>query len=156
MTGSADRREAAIRSLEQEIGTLLRRVRRRLHERAVRVHDELNATSYLVLVTLRDHGSCRAADLAELFALDKGSVSRVVHQLLDLGLIVRAPDPADRRASILTASDEALRRIAAVREGEREQFDDRLTSWDPGDIEELAVRLSRFNAALSDPVPAGS
>ncbi|HEX2894206.1 MAG TPA: MarR family transcriptional regulator [Marmoricola sp.] len=156
MTGSADRREAAIRSLEQEIGTLLRRVRRRLHERAVRVHDELNATSYLVLVTLRDHGSCRAADLAELFALDKGSVSRVVHQLLDLGLIVRAPDPADRRASILTASDEALRRIAAVREGEREQFDDRLTSWDPDDIEELAVRLSRFNAALSDPVPAGS
>ena len=150
------RREAAIRGLEQEVGTLLRRVRRRLEDRAAMVHSELNATSYLVLVTLRDHGSCRAADLAELFALDKGSVSRVVHQLLDLGLIVRAPDPADGRASILTVSDEALRRIAAVREDQREQFDDRLTSWDPEEIEELATRLSRFNHALSDAVPVGS
>ena len=149
------RREAAIRGLEQEVGTLLRRVRRRLEDRATMVHSELNATSYLVLVTLRDHGSCRAADLAELFALDKGSVSRVVHQLLDLGLIVRAPDPADGRASILTVSDEALRRIAAVREDQREQFDDRLTSWDPEEIEELATRLSRFNQALSDAVPVG-
>jgi DNA-binding MarR family transcriptional regulator len=156
VTGSLEtRRQVAIRGLEQEIGTLLRRVRRRLEDRAVKVHPELNATSYLVLATLRDHGACRAADLAELFALDKGSVSRVVHQLLDLGLIVRSPDPADGRASILTVSDEALRRIAAAREGQREQFDDRLTSWDPDEIEELAARLSRFNAALSDPVPAG-
>lgn len=157
MSGSApSRRDAAIRGLEHEIGTLLRRVRRRLEERAVMVHSELSATSYLVLVTLRDHGSCRAADLAELFALDKGSVSRVVHQLLDLGLILRSPDPADGRASILTVSDEALRRIAAVRDGQREQFDDRLGSWDDEEIEDLAARLSRFNHALSDTVPVGS
>jgi DNA-binding MarR family transcriptional regulator len=152
---AGDRRQAAVRSLEHEIGTLLRRIRRGLAERAAQVHPELNPTSYMLLSTLNDHGARRAADLAELFALDKGSVSRVVHQLLELGLIARSPDPADGRASILSVTDEAVRRLATVREHRREHFDDRLADWDPVDIEDLATRLGRFNHALSDPVPAG-
>lgn len=150
------RRQAAIRMLEHEIGTLLLRVRRGLAERAVEVHPELNPTSYMLLVTLRDHGARRAADLAELFSLDKGSVSRLVHQLLDLGLIARSPDPADGRASILTVTDEARRRLAVVRDGRQVHFDERLASWEPTDVEDLAARLGRFNAALAEPVPVGS
>jgi DNA-binding MarR family transcriptional regulator len=151
---ATDRRSAAVRSLEHEIGTLLRRIRRGLAERAVQVHPELNPTSYALLSTLHEHGARRASDLAELFALDKGSVSRVVHQLLELGLIERTPDPADGRASILSVTDEAVRRLVEVRENRREHFDDRLAAWDPGDIEDLAARLGRFNTALSDPMPA--
>jgi DNA-binding MarR family transcriptional regulator len=150
--GTTDRRDAAIRGLEHEIGTLLRRIRRGLAERAVQVHPELNPTSYMLLTTLRDQGARRAADLAELFALDKGAVSRIVGQLIDLGLVARSPDPADGRASILTATDEALRRLAEVREHRRANFDDRLAGWEPAEIEDLAAQLGRFNAALSDAV----
>ena len=117
---TADRRHVAVRSLEHEIGTLLRRIRNGLAERAVQVHPELNPTSYMILTTLSEHGARRAADLAELFALDKGSVSRVVHQLLELGLIARTPDPADGRASLLSVTDEAVRRLAEVRDHRRE------------------------------------
>lgn len=149
-----DGRDVAIRGLEHEIGTLLRRIRRGLTERAVQVHPDLNPTAYMLLSTLRDQGACRAADLAELFALDKGAVSRIVSQLVDLGLVERSPDPADGRASILAATDEALRRLAEVREHRRAHFDDRLASWEPREIEDLAEQLGRFNAALSDPRPA--
>lgn len=149
-----ERRQAAVRSLEHEIGTLLRRIRRGLADRAVQVHPELNATSYMLLSTLNEHGARRAAYLAELFALDKGSVSRFVHQLVELGLIERSPDPADGRASILAVTDDAVRRLAEVRGDRRAHFEDRLDSWDPDDIEDLATRLGRFNVALSDPVPA--
>jgi DNA-binding MarR family transcriptional regulator len=152
--GTTDRRETAIRGLEHEIGTLLRRIRRGLAERAVQVHPELNPTSYMLLSTLREQGAQRAADLAELFALDKGAVSRIVSQLVDLGLVTRSPDPADGRASILTATDEALSRLAEVREDRRAHFDDRLAEWEPTEIEDLAAKLERFNAALSDPGPA--
>jgi DNA-binding MarR family transcriptional regulator len=122
-TADTGRRHAAVRSLEHEIGTLLRRIRK---------------------------------GLAELFALDKGSVSRVVHQLLELGLIARSPDPADGRASLLSVTDEAVRRLAEVRDHRREHFDDRLLDWEPAEIEELAARLGRFNHALSDVVPSGA
>ena len=145
-----DLRQAAVRNLEHEIGTLLRRIRKGLADRAAQVHPELNATSYLILTTLSEYGACRAAHLADSFALDKGSVSRVVHQLLQLGLIERSPDPADGRASILTVTDEAVRRLAAVRGARREHFDDRLDAWDVSDIEDLADRLGRFNHALSE------
>jgi DNA-binding MarR family transcriptional regulator len=145
-----DRRQAAVRTLEHEIGTLLRRVRRGLADRAVEVHPELNATSYLLLSTLNEHGARRAADLAEMFALDKGSVSRVVHQLLELGLIERSPDPADGRASILAATDEAVRRLAHMHELRRELFAERLSDWRAEDIEHLAAELDRFNNAVFD------
>jgi DNA-binding MarR family transcriptional regulator len=154
-TADTGRRHTAVRSLEHEIGTLLRRIRKGLAERAVQVHPELNPTSYMILTTLSEHGARRAADLAELFALDKGSVSRVVHQLLELELIARSPDPADGRASLLSVTDEAVRRLAEVRDHRREHFDDRLLDWEPEEIEELAARLGRFNHALSDAVPSG-
>ena len=148
---SDPRRETAVRSLEHEIGTLLRRIRRGLSERAVEVHPDLNASSYMLLTTLSEHGARRASDLADMFALDKGSVSRLVHQLLELGLIERTPDPADGRASILAVTDSAVRRLAEVRHGRRQHFDDRLDGWDPQEIEDLADRLGRLNLALSDP-----
>ena len=146
-----ERRQAAIRGLEHEIGALQSRIRRGLADRAAQVHPELNPTTYMMLSTLEEHGPRRAADLAETFALDKGSVSRAVHQLAELGRFVRSPDPADGRASILEVTDEAVRRLAQVHVRRRETFDHRLSDWEPAEIEELAERLGRFNRALSDP-----
>jgi DNA-binding MarR family transcriptional regulator len=148
-----ERRDAAVRTLEHEVGLLLRRIRRGIAERAAQVHPELNATSYSLLATLGEFGPRRAADLAELFAMDKGTVSRVVHQLLELGLVDRSPDPADGRASILSVTDEATRRLAHMHELRRELFGERLSDWAPEEIEDLATQLGRFNVAVFDPLP---
>ncbi|MFL6105482.1 MAG: MarR family winged helix-turn-helix transcriptional regulator [Marmoricola sp.] len=143
-------RDVAIRDLEHEIGKLLRRVRRGLAERAALVDPSLNATAYPLLITLNEFGPHRAADLADLFALDKGAVSRVVHQLLELGLIERTPDPNDGRASILQVSDEGRNRLAILADQRREEFGARLSGWNPDNIQELARGLARFNLAISD------
>ena len=148
-----ERRDVAVRTLEHEIGLLLRRIRRGIAERAVQVHPELNPTSYTLLATLSDFGPRRAAELAELFAMDKGTVSRVVHQLLELGLIERSPDPEDGRASIISVTEEAERRLVHMHELRRELFARRLADWGPEDIEHLALELGRFNNAVFDPAP---
>lgn len=143
-------REAAVRGLEHEIGRLLRRIRRGLADRAAQVHPELSATAYPLLVTLAEAGPRRAADLADLFALDKGAVSRIVHQLLELGLIDRAPDPQDGRASILSVTPKAEERLAAIVDQRHAEVGERLADWEPRSIAELAAGLARFNAAISD------
>ena len=120
-------------------------------ERALQVHPELNATSYALLATLGEFGPRRAAVLAEMFAMDKGTVSRVVHQLLELGLVDRSPDPDDGRAAILAVTDEANRRLAHMHELRRELFGVRLADWAPDDIEDLAAQLGRFNVAVFEP-----
>jgi DNA-binding MarR family transcriptional regulator len=150
VTMEAVTRDDAVRDLEHEIGKLLRRVRRGLTERAVQVDPSLNATAYPLLVTLNEFGPHRAADLADLFALDKGAVSRVVHQLVELGLIERTPDPHDGRASILQVTDKARQRMAALAERRHEEVGARLSDWDPEAIVELADGLARFNTAISD------
>jgi len=148
--GDDVRRSAAMRNLEHEIGMLMRRIRRGLGERAVQVHPELNTTSYLLLSTLNDHGAQRAVGLAEMFSLDKGSVSRAVHQLVELGLVERTPDPGDGRASLLSVTPEAVRRLGEVQSQGREHFDDRLAGWTAVDIESLAEQLGRLGTAIGD------
>ncbi|HET6167227.1 MAG TPA: MarR family transcriptional regulator [Marmoricola sp.] len=145
-----ERRDVAVRTLEHEIALLLRRIRRGMSERALQVHPELNATSYALLATLGEFGPRRAAELAEMFAMDKGAVSRVVHQLLELGLVQRTPDPVDGRASIIAVTEAATERLAHMHELRRELFDAQLSDWPADEIEQLATQLGRFNIAVFD------
>ena len=149
MTSDAEREEA-MRTLEHEISLLLRRVRRGIAGRASQMHPDLHSTSYSLLLTLVDHGPRRAADLAEMFALDKGAVSRAVKQLLELGFVERTPDPDDGRASILTVTPRAEEKLGTVVARRRQELGARLSDWEPGTIGELADRLARFNEAMSD------
>ncbi len=150
LTPQEEHRDEALRGLEHEIGRLLRRIRRGLGDRAAQVDPSLTATAYPLLVALVEVGPHRAADLADLFALDKGAVSRVVHQLLELGLIERAPDPQDGRASILSATAEGKARLAETADRRHQEINARLADWEPKTIADLAQGLARFNGAVSD------
>lgn len=143
-------RDEALHRLENELGVLLRRIRSGLAERSAEVHPELGATAYFVLVTLVDQGPRRAADIACAFALDKGSVSRLVHHLVEMGLVEKSPDPQDGRAWILAATDDAVRRLEAARATRHREFGERLADWDDRALAGLAEGLSRFNSAMFD------
>ena len=83
-------------------------------ERARAVHDDLQPASYLMLSWLADEGPVRASSMVENFHIDKGAVSRQIQHLVDLGLVERTPDPDDGRATLVAASDDAVRRLADV------------------------------------------
>lgn len=147
---SVGQRADALRALEHEVGVLHRRVRRVIGQRARMIHEDLNATGYYLLATLVHTGPCRASALAELYELDKGAVSRLVHQLESLGLIERRPDPEDGRASILDATDLARQRMEEVSVERRQALADRLADWAPGELDQLLSSLGRYNEALDD------
>ena len=90
-----------LRRIEAEVGSLIRRVKRVMGERAREVHPDLHPMTYVILAHLADHGPMRGADLSGAFEMDKGGVSRQVQALVDLGLVERQPDPEDRRAILL-------------------------------------------------------
>lgn len=144
---SVDRAES-LRLLEQEVGVLIRRVRRVIGERARAVHPDLQPASYLMLGHLASHGPLRASALAETFNVDKGAISRQVQHLIDLGLCDRSPDPDDGRATLLSASADAVRRLEEVATQRRQLLDRRLSDWTGEELEELASMLVRYNATL--------
>ena len=141
-------RTEALRVLEHEIAVLLGRVRRVVAERAALVHPELGSTGYSVLGALQESGPLRATDLAAMFSLDKGALSRIIHHLLELGLVERRPDPADGRASLVQLTHHGRERMQAVTEQRRELFAAKLADWGADELDDLAARLARYNAAL--------
>lgn len=146
----ADRtdRTTATRTLERELSTLIRRLKRVVAERAAEVHPELQPAAYWILTHLEHHGSQRAATVADHLELDKGAVSRHVQHLLDLGLLDRSPDPADGRATLLSLSEDGARRLSTVDQHRRQWFDEVLGSWDDDELAGFADDLSRYNRTL--------
>jgi DNA-binding MarR family transcriptional regulator len=134
--------------LEQEVGVMIRRIRRVIGERSRAVHPDLQASAYLMLSWLTTNGPQRASAMAEAFDIDKGAISRQVQHLADLGLVDRTPDPDDGRAALVSASAEAVARLTEVHDDRRRWLDDRLDDWPEADLSEFVRLLGRYNATL--------
>jgi len=141
-------RTETVRALEHEVGVLIRRVRRAIGERARAVHPDLQPMSYLLLAHLAETGPMRSSALAETFGADKGAVSRQVQHLFALGLLDKAPDPEDGRATLLSPSDDARRRLDEITQQRRRRLDERLGDWSDEDLDALVTALGRYNQTL--------
>lgn len=144
MSGRTD----TLRSIESEVGALVRRVKRAIGERARWVHPELQPLGYLILAHLVHRGPVRASVLVEQLAADKGAMSRHVQHLVDLGLVERRPDPDDGRALLLVATPDGQHRFGEVDAARRATFDRRFDDWTDDDLTTLAGLLRRYNASV--------
>ena len=140
--------DETMRALEHEMGVLVRRLRRKIAERARLVHPELSPVAYSMLIALHDSGPRRASDLVDMFSIDKGAVSRQVQSLLELGLIERSPDPEDRRAAILAITEDGRGRMESIAEARRTEIRERLGDWTNEDLLGLVSSMARYNEAL--------
>ncbi len=107
-------------------------------------HLELEPPQSFVMHMLVANGASRLSDLAASVRLDVSTTSRHIRGLEQLGYVERTSDPADGRASLLTATDagrevlqrqfgESRRRIAAIMHG-----------WSTDDIDSLRRLLARL------------
>lgn len=142
-------RQESLHRLEQEVGVLVRRIRHVIGERARLVHPDLQPASYLMLSHVAAHGPMRASTVADLFAIDKGAISRQVTHLIELGLVEKSRDPEDGRAWLLQATPDAEQRLTSVAEARRSYLAERLVGWEEGDLELFTSLLARYNESLS-------
>ncbi|WP_372735580.1 MarR family winged helix-turn-helix transcriptional regulator [Nocardioides sp.] len=149
VVSSGQSRGESLRRLESEVGVLIRRIRRVIHERAEAVHPGLQPSSYLLLAWLAEEGPMRASRIAESFAIDKGAISRQLQHLVDLDLVTRTADPDDGRAMLVAASEEAVRRMADMGEHRRKWLDEQLADWSSAELSEFVDTLGRYNEALN-------
>lgn len=65
---------------------------------------ETPAAQWRTLTLLRDHGPQRLGDLARRSRISQPGMTRLAGQMTDAGLLERSPDPADSRATVLSAT----------------------------------------------------
>ncbi|MET9673992.1 MarR family transcriptional regulator [Streptomyces sp. NPDC006482] len=137
--------DAEFLALERELAVFLRRARAQSGEMAREVHPELEPAAYGLFVRLEDAGPQRATELAGYFGVGKATMSRQLRALEMLGLVVRDPDPADGRASLVRLTEEGRVRFRHVRGARRERYVRKLADWDRAEVAELARLLHHFN-----------
>jgi len=92
--------------------------------------------------------SARPTAVAGACALDQSTISRHLRSLEERGLIVRTPDPDDRRAQLLSLTDDGqklLSDMAAVRQARLEEA---LAGWSAEERDQLQRVIGRLADSL--------
>lgn len=110
--------------------------------------DSLPRAAAGLLAELVHSGETRASDLAAYRVVDASVVSRQLSQLEHSGLIVRRPDPEDRRVSFLRATSEGEREIAVLERHKSEWLGQALGEWSDADVSQLAELLENMTADI--------
>lgn len=130
----------------------VRRALRRVTGRPGLDTELTTAQAELVRLVRREPGLPVAA-AADRLGVAANTVSTLVRQLADAGVLLREPDPADRRVARLAVAPEARRRIEGWRDRRAEVTGRALARLDEADREALrtaAPALTRLAAALQE------
>lgn len=133
--------DQAVARVEQELGRLFARIRVGWREAAVTVHPDLRPLGYQVLTSIASGKATSAGALIERLQTDKSVVSRQVRQLEELGLVESVPDPEDRRARVLVATELAQERITIARAQYEGRIGERLRNWSAADLDHFGDLL---------------
>jgi len=134
-------RDAAIRRVEAEFSEIAQRFQRIVTRNAERLSPGLLPGAYKVFTTIARHGPVKASELTERMSVDKGQLSRLITMLEERDLVVRTPDPSDRRAQLLEVTPEARARLDEVRGPRENGLFRELQMWPVADVERLADLL---------------
>ena len=144
---SADR-ERSVHALAEAVVRLNKAGNAMRNQLAARAGQEEWA-AHVLLGWIVKEGPYRSAELAEAACLDPSTVSRQVAHLVEDGLIERGPDPADRRAALLQATDVGRRLWEQHLQRRAETFARIVEDWPAADVATLADLLARFNDSFA-------
>jgi DNA-binding MarR family transcriptional regulator len=111
-------------------------------------HQTVPSGTFGILASIDGIGAadagCHVKDLAAFCALDPSTISRAVGALVHEGLVRRAADPTDGRASTLALTPHGRQVLGDVSDWYDDQLAEALKDWSPEDMAALSALLRRF------------
>ncbi|MFD4957211.1 MarR family winged helix-turn-helix transcriptional regulator [Microbacterium sp. NPDC058389] len=89
---------------DQDIETLIVAAHTLTRLAALETANETPAAQWRTLTILREHGPLRVGELARLSRVTQPGMTRLVGQMVEQGLLTRATDAADSRATVVEAT----------------------------------------------------
>lgn len=122
------------------------RTARRLRQEA---GADLSPSLISALATIDRHGPLTPSELAAHERVQRPTATRVLARLEEGGLIDRAPDPADRRSSLISASAAGRTLLRRQRSRKNQYLARRLATLDPDEVATLE-RAARILERMLD------
>ena len=132
--------------LMSTVVALRRLVRRRV--RSVVPGPPLRGAQMELLRVIEQQPGIGIAPAARVLQLAANTVSTLVDQLIDLGMLIRDTDPDDRRAAQLRLTEAATQRLAAGRQARAELMAGVVAGLSVAEREALAQALPALRALL--------
>ncbi|KAB8170939.1 MarR family transcriptional regulator [Streptomyces sp. 3MP-14] len=107
----------------------------------------LSHWGYTVLLAVAESPAGSQLALARAVSVDKSKLVQILDELERAGLLARRPDPADRRARIVTVTEEGTRVLAAARAEVAAVERRLLAGCEPGAAEALRATLRELAGA---------
>jgi DNA-binding MarR family transcriptional regulator len=119
--------------------------------------EDVSFTHWRVLMCLRDGLANTSADVSRELAHDKGSMTRIIDQLEERGLLKRERDKKDRRIVFLRLTPAGRASVNRLVPKLVDYYNILLSDFSAEDVKRFTELLSRFRAALkqNQPVLAG-
>ncbi len=138
-------RQALENSLGEQLNALLSASRALMVEAATTFHPDLPPAAFHIAHRLQAFGAAKVSLVAEAAAMDRSAASRLTARLIESGLVVAHPDPADGRGVVLDLTDLGRARVdqAIARKGDI--FRQKIATWSNTDLQLFAALLGRFN-----------
>ena len=138
-------------TVESALSTILRWSTRADNRRLL--HDAqgaaLTSTDSWLLEKVVTSGPVRMSQLAEWMAVDKSTMTTEIRRLEQAGLVSRRSDPTDRRAVLITSTNEGQTAIEQHRKVAQDVYNTLVGKWTEGDRAEFSRLLGRFVSELS-------
>ena len=136
-----------VEAVGEQLAKLVVRARATTAQAAARFHPDLPPAAFHVARWLSSFGPGRTSEISDGIAMDRSAVSRLIVALRATGMVRVEPDLTDRRASLVSLTADGRRHLAAANEWKGARLHDRLATWSPSDLAELARLLAQFNSS---------
>jgi DNA-binding MarR family transcriptional regulator len=109
----------------------------------------LSSTDSWLLERLVGSKPIRMSRLAEWLEVDKSTMTTEIRRLEKAGLVTREPDPSDRRAVLVSATEEGAVAIERHRRIAQDVYNTLVGKWNEDDRADFSRLLRRFSDELS-------
>ena len=144
--GTSDEGADVAGRLSTVLGLLIRLLRRQAPA-------EVGPGSLAALATLVRSGPMRQGDLAAREGVAPPTLTRMVAALEESGYVVRRSDDQDRRAVLVSVTEDGARVVRAARAARAVVLRDRLERLAPGQAQALLAALPALEALADDDAP---
>ncbi|MCU1477038.1 MAG: MarR family transcriptional regulator [Subtercola sp.] len=126
----------------------------RLSRRIRPVGDELSHGLLSALSSVKSAGPMRPSDLARLEHVAAPTMTRIVADLENRGLVERAPDPVDGRSFLLRATDRGMGAVADARSSRTARVLAMLAEQPDDELSLIAAALPALEEVAVSPISA--
>jgi DNA-binding MarR family transcriptional regulator len=136
-------------TMRSSVGYLMRMCSNRLlpQMEALFADQELTFSQWTTLVALHDGRITTASDLAHNICHDAGSLTRLIDQMVERGLVTRGRDESDRRVVRLAITPRGKKVVEALAPRMMDFWNGLLTGFSHAEIDTLIALLTRLVTA---------